>query len=97
MSARVAEVAPLKGVSYDPQPGGRVIAPTLVWRVRIYAGGTEKTVGRFATVTEANDAVTAYKAAWDALVVRCDLVGRCVGCQGLRLRHVEDWEDWTTV
>jgi hypothetical protein len=93
VSAKEIEIRPLSGVSYDPQPSGnksiRVGNPA--WRVRLYYGGKETTLGRFETVEAANDAVTAYKAARAALVIVCDPKGRCVGCKGLRMRSAEYW------
>jgi hypothetical protein len=88
MGYKKPDAVPLRGVSFDPKPGGGVAKnPNLVWRVRLYFDGQEMTLGRYATVTEANAALVEHRAVFDAVFVRCDLVGRCEGCKGLRYRE----------
>lgn len=85
----MSDSEPVTGVTFDPKPGGGpLVSPKAVWRARASVLGVEHTLGRFATVQEANEHMLAYRAALDGMVVRCSKVERqgCRGCQGLRLR-----------
>ena len=92
MTAGVVEaivITPVKGVTYDPMPGGGSINPTKVWRVRSYTGGKERTLGRFATVAEANEAMQAHYAIREQMSRICERtdmsVAACYHCRGVDL------------
>lgn len=84
------EVTPARGVSYDPQTGGSRGAHSIkVWRVRVTVDGSARTVGRYATVSEANEAVVAYRQRLAGLTIRCTLtdlpMGACYHCNRVNL------------
>ncbi len=85
------EVTPVKGVTYDPMPGGgsRAKEGNKVWRTRTYMDGRERTVGRYETVTEANEAMEAFYARRRDLETECERSGlsvaTCYHCRGVNL------------
>ncbi len=90
----LVEVTPVKGVTYDPMPGGgsRAKAGNKVWRTRTYMDGRERTVGRYETVTEANEAMEAFYARRRDLETECERSGlsvaTCSHCRGTDLPKI---------
>lgn len=85
------EVTPVKGVTYDPQPGGKTKARDglKVWRTRTYMDGKERTVGRYETVSEANEAMQAFYRRRADQEHECQrtglMVGSCYHCADVDL------------